>query len=209
MRGLLAMGLALGTTAQTLQMPPAQDLLQETPLASPPSLAGMCRSTNRFPSPAIASKCGGDRLVSVDVSKLNFGGGTSKMTNGIGSWYAASSGRDSTNGHSWCRFPYKDYSNGFAPSLRAMGNNDAGRNAYCGLEAVVKINGVEKTMYIIDAFDDRWVITPGSIDIMAHAWEGFSSMKATNKADVYRNVEWRLTGRRNLKYRNNGPGDTC
>lgn len=39
--------------------------------------------------------------------------------------------------------------------------------AYCGLEAVITTpDGRTATMYIADAFDDTWVITPSSLDII-------------------------------------------
>lgn len=98
---------------------------------------------------------------------------------GLGSYFQAKKNSDATNGRSWCGFPYQDYSNGFAPDLSVMtsGTNAVygGRNyessgrEYCGLEAKVTNldNGVSKIMYIIDAFDPKWVRTPGSIDIMS------------------------------------------
>jgi hypothetical protein len=100
---------------------------------------------------------------------------------GLGSYFASSKHSDYTNGNSWCGFPYKDYTNGFAPDLSVMtdGTNAVwtGRSnnwassatKYCGLEAVVTNvdTGVSKIMYIVDAFDPKWVRTPGLI-----LWKG-------------------------------------
>lgn len=105
---------------------------------------------------------------------------------GIGSWYRASTGQDSTNGNSWCGYKYYNSDPLFAPvshfrtnmllehllmisqSLKAMGgatynsNPDAWRQQtrkYCGLEAKVTdpTTGKSQLMYIGDSFDDQWV----------------------------------------------------
>jgi hypothetical protein len=44
------------------------------------------------------------------------------LQTGIGSWFRANNVIDSTNGHSWCGFPYQDSSPLFAPDLTLMGN---------------------------------------------------------------------------------------
>jgi len=61
---------------------------------------------------------------------------------------------------------------GFAPSVGTMlssFNNvyeDAGK-AYCGLEArFTAPNGNTELLVIGDGFDDKWVLTPGSVDII-------------------------------------------
>lgn len=44
---------------------------------------------------------------------------------------------------------------------------EAAATAYCGLEAVVTTpDGRTATLYIADAFDDTWVRTPSSIDVV-------------------------------------------
>merc|ERR550539_40727 len=129
------------------------------------------------------------------------------LNTGLGSYFAAQLSSDDTNGNSWCGYPYKDYSNGFAPSLNTMtggtgavwSDNPAIRKsyedsaaAYCGLEALVTNpnTGVSKLMYIIDAFDDTWVRTPGSIDIMDNAWTELTGRPTNNKNDVIQGVQW-------------------
>ena len=133
---------------------------------------------------------------------------------GIGSWFRADSSQDSTNGHSWCGFPYTDATPGFAPSVGTMLANFGGdyvkaATAYCGLEAVVTApNGKTKTMVIGDGFDDTWVRTPGSIDIMYDAFTTLYGKTTTNKDDVMQGVTWVLTGARNDKYKYKGAGDS-
>lgn len=66
------------------------------------------------------------------------------LQTGIGSWFRANNVIDSTNGHSWCGYPYTDSSPLFAPDLLLMSNGTnsvwpdpgwytAGKQ-YCGLE---------------------------------------------------------------------------
>lgn len=66
------------------------------------------------------------------------------LQTGVGSWFRANNPIDSTNGHSWCGFPYQDSSPLFAIDLTAMANGSnpvypdpgwylAGKQ-YCGLE---------------------------------------------------------------------------
>lgn len=135
---------------------------------------GMCYAANKPkptpPAPAAAPPA--------QAQQANLPRGFRGKNKGLGSFFAASKHTDATNGRSWCGFPYKDYSNGFAPDLSVMtqGTNAVygGRNyessgrEYCGLEARVTNldNGVSRLMYIVDAFDPKWVRTPGSIDIM-------------------------------------------
>lgn len=69
---------------------------------------------------------------------------------------------------------------GFAISLKTMldnfdGDAMAARKAYCGLEAIVKNpDGTQLTLYVADAFDDAWVLTPNSIDVMYNSVSFFS-----------------------------------
>ncbi|TPX38206.1 hypothetical protein SmJEL517_g00366 [Synchytrium microbalum] len=140
--------------------------------------------------------------------------------NGIGSWFRADNSQDSTNGHSWCSFPYKDYSMGFAPDLQAMtaGSNAVYPNSlwykyggqYCGLEAWVynPANGRNLTMYIIDGFSHQWVLTPGSIDLMLGAYTSLAGYYPGSKNNVLSGVQWGFTGRRSQKYSFEGPGDS-
>ena len=109
---------------------------------------------------------------------------TGKTNQGIGSWFRTNAATDSTNGNSWCNYPYNDGMIGFAPPLRGMtGGQDAwygfntdlwrrtGR-AYCGLEAVIynPENGKSINAVILDAFSAEWVRTPESIDITLTAF---------------------------------------
>ncbi|KAF1928457.1 uncharacterized protein M421DRAFT_420999 [Didymella exigua CBS 183.55] len=130
---------------------------------------------------------------------------------GIGSWYRASAGQDSTNGKSWCAYTYYNSDPIFAVSLKAMGgktyNSDpagwkAATQKYCGLEATVKDpkTGKQMLMYIGDAFDDRYVHSTGSIDIMIDAFSNIHGNPNGNKNEVIKGVEWQLTGRVNTKY---------
>lgn len=145
-------------------------------------------------------------------------GAFTKVEYGIGSWFRASHVNDDTNGNSWCGFPYKDSTNGFAPSLGRMTDwtnakwgNDKWQyygEKYCGLEAKVTDTdtGAVKTMYIVDAFDDKWVKTPGSIDIMLQSYQELTGDYTQNKMKVA-NVKWELTGNKNERYKFKGKGD--
>jgi len=75
--------------------------------------------------------------VPADLSAVAFQG---QQGAGIASWFDADSKRDSTNGHSWCGFPYNDNSRLFAPSVGTMlrkynGNYEAAAKAHCGMIA--------------------------------------------------------------------------
>ncbi|GAA6060472.1 hypothetical protein JCM10212_007103 [Sporobolomyces blumeae] len=134
-------------------------------------------------------------------------------TGAIASWYHASSSQDSTNGHSWCYFPYNDNTPGFAISLKTMlanygGDAMAARKAYCGLEAVVTTpDGTSSTLVVADAFDDTWVRTPTSIDVMYNAFTKLFGSQTSNKNDVIQGVTWEFTGNRNSQYVFNGEGN--
>jgi phage-related tail protein len=81
---------------------------------------------------------------------------------------------------------------------------------YCGLEAKVTNpeNGRTEIMYVTDAFDDKWVRSPASIDIMIGSFEKLKGIgKIYDKNNVIRDVQWEFTGNRNEKYRFQGPGD--
>lgn len=153
------------------------------------------------------------RSSTVKVSKMPSGfKGTNK---GIGSWFRANSGQDSTNGQSWCGIWYTDDMPGFAPKFGTMSPNHATYSSdesgwrsagtkYCGLEAKVTYKGKTQLMYIIDAFDDRWVRSKGSIDILKGAWAKLYGKSTNNKDIVMKNLTWKLTGRRNNKYKFQG-----
>jgi hypothetical protein len=42
-------------------------------------------------------------------------GAFKSVETGIGSWFRSDNHNDNTTGRSWCGYPYKDYTNGFAP----------------------------------------------------------------------------------------------
>ncbi|KAJ3125179.1 hypothetical protein HK098_000553 [Nowakowskiella sp. JEL0407] len=140
---------------------------------------------------------------------------------GIGSWFQANKDDSHTNGMSWCGYPYKDYTNGFAPDITIMTNGGNYKwpnpgwflygRLYCGLEAIVTnpATGVSRVMYIADAFDHRFVRSPGSIDIMKGKFEELYGRRTNNHNNVIYGVRWVLTGRRSLKYAFGGPGDDC
>ncbi|TPX38115.1 hypothetical protein SmJEL517_g00358 [Synchytrium microbalum] len=180
------------------------------PSASPSAKS----STSQSNTPSIQN---GDTLSQVTTNAPTAFLGTN---NGMGSWFRADNSQDSTNGHSWCSFPYEDYSMGFAPALQTM---TAGTNAvypnplwseygsqYCGLEAWVynPANGRNISMYIIDAFGNEWVKTPGSIDFMLGAFITLAGTVPANKSVVLDGVQWGFTGRRSQKYSFGGVGDT-
>ncbi|BGP53251.1 hypothetical protein JCM8202_002576 [Rhodotorula sphaerocarpa] len=133
-------------------------------------------------------------------------------TGAIASWFHASSGQDSTNGHSWCYFPYTDSTPGIAISYSHMVNSVGGdvmaaRKAYCGLEVEVTTpEGRTATLVVADAFDDTWVRTPTSIDVMYNAFMNLYGSWTNNKNDVIQNVSWKFTGKRNQRYVFNGEG---
>ncbi|KLO78941.1 uncharacterized protein LW93_4264 [Fusarium fujikuroi] len=150
--------------------------------------------------------------VVADIYNVNVPSGFfSGPQSGIGSWYRASTGQDSTNGQSWCGYKYYNSDPVFAPSLKAMGgatynsNPDAWRQQtrkYCGLEAKVTdpTTGKSQLMYIGDSFDDKWVRTPASIDIMIDAYSNIHGNPNGDKNNVIKGVQWELTGRVNTQY---------
>ncbi|GAA5857692.1 hypothetical protein JCM1840_000869 [Sporobolomyces johnsonii] len=146
------------------------------------------------------------------LSKAGITGFLGDNTNAIVSWYHTDSSTDSTNGHSWCGFPYSDSLPGFAPSLSTMlnnfgGNYEAAATAYCGLEAVVTTpDGRSATLYIADAFDDTWVRTPASIDVIYDSFAQLYGSTTNNKDDVVQGASWILTGNRNEQYKFKGVG---
>ncbi|KAF5579435.1 hypothetical protein FPCIR_11093 [Fusarium pseudocircinatum] len=166
-----------------------------------PSLLTLSIMVGAIATPVVAD------IYNVNVPSGFFSGPQS----GIGSWYRASTGQDSTNGQSWCGYKYYNSDPVFAPSLKAMGgatynsNPDAWRQQtrkYCGLEAKVTdpTTGKSLLMYIGDSFDDQWVRTPASIDIMIDAYSNIHGNPNGDKNNVIKGVQWELTGRVNTKY---------
>ena len=155
-------------------------------------------------------------LASSDIIKApSMPSGFSGSQTGIGSWYQANTGRDSTNGHSWCGYPYTDNDPLFAPSLATMGGAASGSawtaatKQYCGLEAKVTDTKTGKTslMYIGDSFAHP--PSPGSIDIMLGAYSTLDGNPGGNKNTVIKDVQWELTGNMNTAYMAPGaPGAT-
>ncbi|GAA5933598.1 hypothetical protein JCM1841_004496 [Sporobolomyces salmonicolor] len=135
-------------------------------------------------------------------------------TNAILSWFHTNSTTDSTNGNSWCGFKYSDAVPGFAPSLATMlanfnGSYVAAATAYCGLEAVVTTpDGHTATLYLADAFDDAWVRTPSSLDVIYGSFAQLFGSVTDNKNDVVKNATWYFTGARNERYKYKGLGST-
>lgn len=143
---------------------------------------------------------------------------TGLQTASIGSWFRANNIGDSTNGHSWCGYPYKDSTPGFAIDLQQMTNGSnavypnplwyiAGKQ-YCGLEAVVynPNTGVKVLGYVIDAFSHQWVRTPGSIDIMIDQYATLIGYYPTDKNKIIHNITWEFTGNRNPQFVFGGVG---
>ncbi|SCV72288.1 BQ2448_4982 [Microbotryum intermedium] len=136
--------------------------------------------------------------------------GTNK--NAIVSWFNTKSTTDSTNGHSWCGFPYDNNTPGFAISLKQMmgnfGNNyEKAAKAFCGMEAeITSKSGKKLKLVVADAFDDRWVRTPNSIDMIINSFNTFNGARTTNKNVVQMDATWVFTGRRDLRYQFKGVG---
>ncbi|KDE03694.1 hypothetical protein MVLG_05825 [Microbotryum lychnidis-dioicae p1A1 Lamole] len=136
--------------------------------------------------------------------------GTNKGS--IVSWFSTKSTTDSTNGNSWCGFPYDDTTPGFAISLKTMlanfGNNyEKAAKAFCGMEAeITSKSGKKIKLVLVDAFDDRWVRTPNSIDMITNSFAKFNGARTTNKNVVQMDASWVFTGRRNLRYQFKGVG---
>ncbi len=141
------------------------------------------------------------------------------LQSGIGSWFRANNPIDSTNGNSWCGYPYKDSTPGFAPDLLLMSNGTnavwpdqgwytAGRQ-YCGLEAKVYNPHTEQTvlLYVVDAFDHKWVKSPGSIDIMINSYAVLFGNYPVDKNLVIKDLQWQFTGNWNPRYKFLGAGD--
>ena len=68
------------------------------------------------------------------------------------------------------------------------------------------VKGKNITAYIIDAFDHKWVRTPGSIDIMFDAFGQLAGAYPSSKSQVIEGVAWKFTGRRSPQYEYLGVG---
>ena len=141
------------------------------------------------------------------------------IQSGMGSWFRANNSQDSTNGHSWCGYEYRDYSPVFAPDIFRMANGTSPQwtdpswpvyaKQWCGLEAKVWNPETDTTifMFIGDAFDHSWVRSPGSIDIMIKSYSTLLGRVPRDKNDCIMGLQWTLTGARNPQYKFGGPGD--
>ena len=180
-------------------------LLFAIPVLSQNIELGQCFKENKPKTPAVTIPSG----FSADPKNPN---------KGIGSWFRANNKQDSTNGNSWCGYPYSDDFHGFAPSLEIMtrGENSVYPNPnwrlygrrFCGLEANVTNlkNGRWTLMYIVDAFDDKWIDgmgqnhPKGSIDIMIESFKDLTDIGNEISKQQVVNVAWYLTGKRSEKY---------
>lgn len=118
---------------------------------------------------------------------------------GIMSWFKTNLGSDSTNGESWCQTKYQDDWLCFAPSVGTMLNNfggdySAATKAYCGREVKVTYKGKSTLAFICDGFDDKWVLSPGSIDATVGLFTEVYGSFDNNKNTVGQGVEWEFTG---------------
>ncbi|GAA5933398.1 hypothetical protein JCM3775_000678 [Rhodotorula graminis] len=176
--------------------------------------SGYTKSGTKCVKKAVASAANYQLSTKSDVvSSSGVKSFTGTNTGAIVSWYHTNSATDSTNGHSWCLYPYDDNVPGFAVSLNTMladfnGDENAARAAYCGLGATFTTsNGVSQTLYIADAFDDQYVRTSTSADVIYNAFTKLNGGQQTNdKNVVLSNVSWRFTGSRNSRYAVNGAG---
>ncbi|KAF4446659.1 hypothetical protein F53441_9700 [Fusarium austroafricanum] len=125
-----------------------------------------------------------------------------------GSWYHATANQDATNRQSWCGYKYYNSDPIIAVAMGGAtwsSNPTAWRDQtrkHCGLEAKATDpdTGKSKLMYIGDAFDDSWVRSPGSIDIMIEAFSAIHGNPNGDKNKVIEGVKWELTGNVNTQY---------
>ncbi|GAA6011917.1 hypothetical protein JCM11491_000102 [Sporobolomyces phaffii] len=203
---------AVGSNSSSTSVTPAPST------SSSPAPTATATTTTTTTTTTTSSTPGPAAVATILPNVLASSGVTSFLSvpnsNAIASWYRASSPQDSTNGHSWCYYPYNDDTPGFAISLATMlanfdGDAMAARKAYCGLEAVVTnpADGTALTLYVADAFDDAWVLTPTSIDVMYNSFSKLFGRVTTNKNDVVKNASWQFTGNRNARYAFNSIGN--
>ena len=84
-----------------------------------------------------------------------------------------------------------------------------GGREYCGMEAKVRNPKTNKTLilYVTDAFDPKWVRSPGSIDIMVEPFLYLTNDAPLLKDNVIFDIEWEFTGNKSAKYEYRGRGD--
>jgi hypothetical protein len=178
----------------------------------PNSLEGMmCYRANKDIADAKA------KLAAEAEAKRTLGGISSRFlgkVTGLGSWFRANHGQDNTNGNSWCGYGYSDSDPIFAPELSVMtdgtlavwGTNPAkweqSAKKYCGLEAIITNphNGRTVVAYIGDAFEPKYVRTPGAIDVMIGIYRTLTGMTDWNKNNVVHNIQWELTGKKSAYF---------
>ncbi|GAA5841915.1 hypothetical protein JCM5353_001186 [Sporobolomyces roseus] len=176
-----------------------------TPAPSPTSTTLIVSSTTTSAQPSIT-------LTPNALAAAGVTGFQGLNTNAILSWFKTNLATDSTNGNSWCGYPYTDAVPGFAPSVGTMlanfdWNYEAAAKAYCGLEAVVMTpDGRNMTMYLADGFDVKWLITPSSLDIVYGSFDKLFGRVTNNKNDVVKQGSWYFTGNRNERYKFKGLG---
>lgn len=148
---------------------------------------------------------GGGGAGTIQVS--NMPSAFSGQNSGIGSWFRTNNAGDSTNGRSWCGLQYQDNWLGFAPSVGTMlkefsnAREKAGPQ-FCGLEAKATnpANGNTALIYLVDGFDDKWVLSPGSIDLTLGAFKALYGSETNDKNIVVKNLQWEFTGYRKTDY---------
>ncbi len=90
----------------------------------------------------------------------------------------------------------------------ANGSADLARELFCGLEATVTSAAGDKiVLYVADAFDDAWVRTPSSIDVIHPYFNTIFGKVTESKDDVLKAAKWKFTGRKNLQYASRGVGN--
>jgi hypothetical protein len=141
------------------------------------------------------------------------------LQSGMGSWFRANHPKDSTNGNSWCGYPYTDDTPGIAIDVWQMANNTNPQwpdpkwsfyaKQYCGreVEIINPKNGRVAILYVTDAFDHKWVKSPGSVDIMVKSFAYLYGKYPTDKNQVMMDVKWKFTGHINPKYKFKSQGD--
>ncbi|KPV75084.1 uncharacterized protein RHOBADRAFT_44600 [Rhodotorula graminis WP1] len=184
--------------------------------SSPGASSGTSSSspTASFSAPASSSSDVDDNFDGENALKaLGISSFLGNNTGGIASWYHTDSSKDSTNGRSWCEFPYDDSVPGFAPSLKTMlssfaGHAQAAKTGFCGLWADVYSpkTGTTTKLMIADAFDDAWVLTPASIDVIYDSFADLFGSTTDDKKDVVKDVSWTLTGERDDRFTYKGVG---
>ncbi|GAA5874986.1 hypothetical protein JCM8547_002142 [Rhodosporidiobolus lusitaniae] len=171
---------------------------------------GVKKTSSSSSSKKVASTKSSVKLATVASASSNLDGVPSSWLgsngNAILSWFKANSAQDSTNGHSWCYYPYSDSLPGAAISLSTMltaasGDATKARQMFCGLEMqVTTAAGKTATLYVADAFDDAWVLTPNSMDLLYNSFVKLFGKKTTNKNDVLQGASWKFTGNKSSKY---------